>query len=148
MEVNESHSHLIKEVQAHLYPWRKRTIGIDGHDGVGKSGLARYIAWELDLPAIETDLLIVRNAKPPAYRYDDLARLIDARHALNRPVIVEGVFLLHTLCKINVACDFLIYVENEEDNSSLALGDSLEVYDKEFNTKGKANHVFTWRIDR
>lgn len=148
MEVIESHQKLVKEIQQQLYPWRKFTIGVDGHDGAGKSGLARYLAWELDLPAIDTDLLIVRESNPPAYRYDDLARLVEARHSLNRPVLLEGVFLLNTLRKINVACDFLVYVENEEDNSSQALKEKLKQYDEEFNPKSKTNFVFAWLIDR
>ena len=148
MEVIELHGQLIKKIREQLYPWRKFTIGVDGRDGAGKSGLARYLAWELDLPAIETDLLIVRDATPPAYRYDYLARLVEARHSLNRPVVLEGVFLLHTLKRIGVACDFLVYVESEEDNSSQTLREKLEQYDEEFNPRSKANFVFTWRIDR
>src|SRR6266487_6868506 len=142
MEVNEKHERLVQEVKSQLYPWRKFTIGVDGHDGVGKSVLARYLAWELDLPAIETDLLIVRDATPPAYRYDDLTGLVGARHTLNRPVILEGVFLLDTLDKIKVDCDFLIYVEGEKDDSSHLLTTKLREYDQVFSPKTKANHVF------
>lgn len=146
MEVNEKHERLVQEVKSQLYPWRKFTIGVDGHDGVGKSVLARYLAWVLDLPAIETDLLIVKEAVPPVYRYDDLARLVNARHILNRPVIMEGVFLLDTLSKIKVECNFLIYVEGEEKDSSHLLTSKLREYDQEFSPKTKANHLFTWRL--
>lgn len=102
------------------------------------------MSWKLDLPSIETDLLIVKEATWPAYRYDDLVRLINARHSLNRPVIVEGIFLLHTLRKINVVCDFFIYVEKEDDNSGYSLKKKLSQYDEKYSPKAKANFVFAW----
>lgn len=148
MEITEQHRELYSLIEKHIYPWRKLTIGVDGRDNAGKSGLARYLAWELDLPAIDTDMFIISDDDPPSYQYADLGRLIESRHSLNRPVIVEGVFLLHTLDKLNVECDFLVYVENEEQTSSDFLLTRLKQYENKFGPKDSANYVFTWRIDR
>lgn len=148
MDVNEKHHELCALVKGLIYPWHKLTIGVDGKDAVGKSGLARYLAWEFDLPTIETDMFIISDDDPPSYRYADLGRLIESRHSLDRPVIVEGVFLLHTLDKLNVECDFLVYVENEEQTSSDFLLTRLEKYENDFGPKDSASYVFTWRTDR
>ncbi len=148
MEVTEQHHELCSQIEKHIYPWRKLTIGVDGWDGVGKSGLARYLAWDLDLPTIDTDMFIISNDEPPSYRYGDLGRLIESRHILDRPVIIDGVFLLHTLAKLNVVCDFLVYVENEEQTSSDYLEKRLKQYDNDFDPKGSANYIFAWCMDR
>ncbi len=148
MEIIEQHHELCSLIKENIYPWCKFTIGVDGRDGVGKSGLARYLAWEFDLPTIETDMLIISEDDPPSYRYADLGRLIEARHKLDRPVIVEGVFLLHTLDELGVDCDFLVYVENEENTSSDFLEKRLKQYEHDFYPKEFADYVFTWYIDR
>ena len=148
MEVNEQHHELCSLIRQQKYPWRKLTIGVDGWDDVGKSGLSRYLAWDLDMPTIDTDMFIISDDKPPSYRYEDLGRLIESRHTLDRPVIVEGVFLLHTLAKLNVKCDFLVYVANEEQTSSDYLEKGLKEYDNNFDPKGSANYIFEWCVDR
>ena len=149
MEVNKQHHELCSLIRREiLYPWRRLTIGVDGRDGVGKSVLSRYLAWDLDLPTIETDMFIISDDQPPSYRYEDLGRLIESRHTLDRPVIVEGVFLLHMLAKLNVKCDFLIYVENEEQISSNYLEERLKEYDNDYDPKGAANYILEWCVDR
>lgn len=142
MEVSEEQEQLVKKLRMQLRPWRKLTIGVDGHDGVGKSVLARHLAWDLNLPAIETDMFIIRDVEPPAYRYDDLSRLITAWHALDRPVIMEGVFLLDTLKKIDVDCDFLIYVESDANHSSYYLSEKLRKYDETYKPTERASYRF------
>lgn len=142
MEVTESQRALVTELRRRIYPWRRYTIAIDGADGVGKSVLARYLAWELNMPAVETDLYIEPDVQPPSYRYDDLSRVIAERHRLNRPVIVEGVFLLDTLDKIGIESDFLVLVERDDDHGSGFLRGPLAKYRQKFNPQGCASFRF------
>lgn len=89
-------------------------IGIDGRDGAGKSALASWLAWQLEMPAIHLDMFMV--VKPEGglagWRDDDLARAIDSRLKAHepRPVIVEGVLLLDALARIGRKPNYLVYV--------------------------------------
>ena len=141
-QVSEEQMDLAKKVQNDLSTWRKFTIGIDGPDGVGKSVLARFLSWELNMPAVEVDLFIIGENEPPSYRYKEFYNVINQRHSLNRPVIVEGIFLLDTLKKINVDCDVLIYVENSEFNGSEQLSKKLNEYRNEYKPKKIAKYKF------
>ena len=105
---------LLKAVRTALGPDRKPLlIGIDGPDGVGKSSLASWLAWQLGMPAVHLDLYIMRNSEPLAWRTDELARLIGARIDNCRPVIVEGILILDALDCISRRPDFLVYVCGE-----------------------------------
>jgi uridine kinase len=148
MEVTDQHSELVRCLREHIYPWRKFVIGIDGRDGAGKTVLARYLAWELNMSLIETDMLIIPDTDMPAYRYEDLGRLIEARHRLNRPLIIEGVFLLDTLNRINVECDYLVFVECKEFDGSGILQAKLESYEREYDPRSSTRFTFTWSMDR
>jgi thymidylate kinase len=63
------------------FPTERRPIliGIDGLDGSGKSSLAAWLSWQLEMPAIHLDLYIVRDSNPPEFRTDQLAAAVDAR---------------------------------------------------------------------
>ena len=149
MEVTEKQTTLVAKLRQHIYPQRKYTIGVDGLDGAGKSVLARYLAWELDMPTVETDLYIVRGTNPPSYRYRELGQLVAARHQSNRPLIIEGILLLQTLHNIDVKTDFLIYVESTTNHSSDRLRELLRRYNEEFIPKQRADtHFITEYVDR
>jgi uridine kinase len=95
-----------------------RLIGIDGADGVGKSSLASWLAWQLGAPAIHLDLYTVRDSEPPQWRTEDLQRVLTTRldeHA--RPLVIEGIMLLEVLAKIGREVDFLVYVDGEGSHS-------------------------------
>jgi 2-phosphoglycerate kinase len=48
---------LLEQVLEHLGPKRAPLlIAIDGADGVGKSSLASWLAWQIGAPAIHLDL--------------------------------------------------------------------------------------------
>ncbi len=86
---------LLAQVQLELGPTRRPLlIAIDGPDGVGKSSLASWLAWQLEMPSLNLDLYLVRDSKPLQWRTDDLERAIHSRLDLSRPVIIEGVLLL------------------------------------------------------
>lgn len=74
-----------------LPTWRTPCIvAIDGVDGSGKSSLARYLAWQLGMPAIETDIFLVKEAPEGEYvTRADLPLAIASRLDQNRPVIVD-----------------------------------------------------------
>lgn len=142
MKLSEDHKKLVSELKGEIYPWRKYLIAIDGIAGSGKSGLSRYLAWQLDMPTIETDMLREREKEQPAYRLDELNNLIHARHELNRPVIVEGIFLLDTLSKLGIEPDYIIYVKSSEASVGYVLRDSLPEYIEKQKPEERADYVF------
>ena len=61
-------------------PNRKRRpllIGIDAKVGLGKSSLAAWLSWQLEMPAIHLDACLIRDSEPLAWRLDDLRRVVD-----------------------------------------------------------------------
>ena len=110
---------LLREVQDWLGPDRlPLLIAIDGADGVGKSSLASWLAWQLGAPAIHLDLYLVRASDPLRWRSDELRRVVNTRlveHA--RPLIVEGILVLDALGKIRRKPDYLVYVDGEGGHS-------------------------------
>ena len=91
-----------------LHPWRKMTIAIDGVDHAGKSSLGRFLAWQAQMPIIETDFTLVPDQKRPTHNGHLLRTLIEHRHKLDRPVLVEGVFVLRQLDAIGIKPEILI----------------------------------------
>lgn len=91
-----------------LLPWRKMTIAVDGVDHAGKSSLARFLAWQVQMPVIETDFTLVKGNSQPAHDPHLLRKLVEHRHKLNRPVLVEGVFVLRQLEAIGVNPELLV----------------------------------------
>lgn len=142
MEILSKHRNLLKHLMEIVLPWRKLTIGIDGADGTGKSPLARFLSWQLGMPTIETDMFVKKGKGYPHLRYSDLMRLIDARHSKNRPVIIEGIFLLQTLERINIAPDILIYVVNSDFDGSYTYQSDLKVYRDKYRAQDLATFTF------
>ena len=85
-------------------------IVVDGADGVGKSSLASWLAWQLEMPAVHLDLYLVRDAMPVCWREADLNRVIEERLDLGRPLIVEGFVALDALASVGRRPDFWIFV--------------------------------------
>jgi hypothetical protein len=85
-------------------------IAIDGMDGVGKSSLASWLAWQLGMPAVQLDLYLT-SLEPIQWLTADLQRAISRRLDCGRPVIVDGVLALDALDQIGRKADFLIRVE-------------------------------------
>jgi hypothetical protein len=97
---------------------RPLLIGLDGLDGAGKSSLAAWLSWQLEMPAINLDLFIIRDTEPLAFRIDHLKAAVDSCLGMGRPVIVEGVTLLDVLDGIGLRPDFLVFVEKRDRNDS------------------------------
>ena len=66
-------------------------IAVDGMDGVGKSSLASWLAWQTGMPTVHLDLFIT-SLQPIQWLTADLKRVVDLRLDRRRPVIVEGVY--------------------------------------------------------
>jgi uridine kinase len=126
------------------FPQERRPllIAIDGLDGAGKSSLAAWLSWQLEMPAVHLDLYIVRDSNPLEFRSNDLAKVLDARTNLNRPVIVEGILILKALSEIGRTPDFLVFVHRISHKSSLRT--LTAEYIREFNPRQKANQTIKW----
>jgi uridine kinase len=121
---------------------RPLLIGVDGLDGAGKTSLAAWLSWQLEIPAVHLDLYMVRGSTPLEFRAEDLAQTLDARAKLKRPVILEGILLLQALSEIDRTSDFLIYVHRTSHRSSLPY--LVQPYLHEFTPRQKANAVVKW----
>lgn len=111
---------LLDHVLAALTPeWRRLLICIDGADGLGKSSLASWLAWQLGAVAIPLDLYIVPDTNPLRWSIEDLQRVIDARLKVG-PAVVEGVLALNALDALKHPPDFLVFVEGDGMSSQLA----------------------------
>jgi hypothetical protein len=106
---------LLQILRKFALPWRALTIGIDGRMGAGKSTVGRFLAWQLGMPIVETDMWMLRRHIPIGYRYRQLKVAISHRHKICRPILIEGVKLLETLEVLKIQCDFLIWVKSADD---------------------------------
>jgi hypothetical protein len=105
---------LLRRIKDALGPDRNPLlIAIDGADGVGKSSLASWLAWQLGMPTVHLDLYLIRGSRPLKRRTDEVDRLIQTRLNLGRPIIVEGILVLDVLDQISRSPDFLAYVSGE-----------------------------------
>jgi len=88
----EQHRKVRDVIRAALGSWRRFLVAVDGVDAAGKSNFARYLGWQLGMPAIETDLFLDDN-RGLNYRLHQLNSVVQASR--DRPVIVEvfGCFI-------------------------------------------------------
>ncbi len=144
MQITDQHKDLVSRLKCVLDPWRKFTIAVDGVDDSGKSSLGRFLAWQLGMPLIETDLLLDRQPGHIGHDITTFSRLLAMRHDQDRPVIVEGVFVLKTLAKAGAMADFSIYVAAAGREGSHAWKVDFETYEAEYKSRQNANCMFTW----
>jgi len=121
-------------------------IAIDGRTAVGKTTLARYLTWAINVPHIEGDMYLEEHETEYRHRHDDLARIIDSRMTehLPRPIIIESVTALRLLKRIGRRPDYLIYTQNNEefDETSSHANDMLS-YEAEYNPRARADLLLT-----
>jgi hypothetical protein len=137
---------LIRSALGFPTEYRPLLIGIDGIDGSGKSSAASWLSWQLGMHAVHSDLYLIRDSEPLAWRYDYLSEVLDPQTALQRPVIVEGVLLLRVLQKIDRAPDFLVFVEKDQHKrcGQGRLCDELDAYLQTERPQEQANFVLKW----
>jgi hypothetical protein len=124
-------------------------IGIDGIDGSGKSSVASWLSWQLQMPAIHLDMYIVRSSDPLIWRFDDLARALGGAELepRERPVIVEGILLLHVLREIDRVPEFLVFVEKDAQEpfaQETGLRQHLDSYLGRHKPKETADYMLRW----
>ena len=144
MEITSAHTELLSKLQSYVVPWRKTTIAVDGLDGSGKSTLARFLAWQLGMPAIETDLCLIKESQGPTLDLRILRTLVESRYRCNRPVIVEGIFILRTLDELGIVPDFLIRVESPGRDGSFTWASQFEEYAEKYLRPSTPDFLFTW----
>ena len=122
---------LLQEIDERLGPDRSPLlIAVDGEDGVGKSSLASWLAWQLGVPTVHLDLFVIQDRHPLQWRTGDLQRAVATRldphgTAPGRPLVIEGVMLLAALSGIGRKPDYLVYLTGE---GSHGLSDRLADY--------------------
>jgi hypothetical protein len=111
---------LLDHLQEALTPNRlPLLIAVDGADGIGKSSLASWLAWQLGMPAVQLDLYLT-NRQPVRWRTEDLARVVAHRLDRKCPLIIDGVLALDALDQIGREADFVIFVTGNYTTSPLA----------------------------
>src|SRR5260221_11403008 len=70
---------------------RPLLIGVDGLDGAGKSSLAAWLSWQLEMPTINLDLYIIRDTEPVAFSSDHLIVAVESFMRMGRPESDGGV---------------------------------------------------------
>ena len=126
-------------------------IGIDGPYGAGKSTLARYLSWQLEVPAIGLDLFLIPDRGKIVYDTEGLSTLswiLSKRLNQKRVTIVEGVKLLEVLDKQpRRRPDYLIYMECTDCGGCGNLKDELQAYREHWKPRDFANEVLQWSLD-
>ena len=115
-----------------------KLIAIDGRDGVGKTSLGRFLACYFSVSLVETDLFLRRRPRL-TYCKSHIQRIIDARLAKPRPVIVEGILVLKTLQSISRKPDILIYVTNTSFSGSECFAKDFSDYETTFSPQSVAS---------
>lgn len=117
-----------------------KIVAIGGLPGVGKTTLARYLAFRFNVSLIETDLFLIRRRGTMVYRNDWIDQIISARLEKPRPVIIEGAVVLRVLSELGRSPDFIIHVRNDDaPESSGTLAAELKRYEAEYTPSTKAD---------
>jgi uridine kinase len=102
---------LLEHLQEALTPNRlPLLIAVDGADGIGKSSLASWLAWQLGMPAVQLDLYLITGRQPIQWMTEDLERVVAHRLARKQPLIIDGVLALDALDQIKRKADFVVFV--------------------------------------
>lgn len=120
---------------------RGAIIGIDGRDGVGKTTLGRYLAWQFNVTLIETDLFLIPTRDHIIHLDDQINRIIERRVSNHLTVIVEGISMLQLMQRIVRTPDFMIYVSNPKRSSDASMERRLAAYEETFAPVVHANMV-------
>lgn len=143
-EITKKHGKLIEYLHPKVYypngEVRRIIIGIDGSNGAGKSTLSSFISWQFTIPVVHLDLFLFLSEDDyySSLNIEHLGDLINHQH--NRPIIIEGIFLLEVLETFNIEPDILIYASGYEGAGEV---EGLKKYRNKYNPKKKAG--FVWK---
>ncbi len=92
-------------------------VAIDGAYGSGKTTLARYLAASLGGAVIEVDRFTEGNGLPFRQQldYDAIRHELEVFRGQHRPIVVDGVCILHVLRQTGTSVDVLIYVKRVDE---------------------------------
>lgn len=127
-----SYREVLKALQPVLHDLPGKLIGIDGRNGVGKTTLGRFLAWQFNVTLIESDLFLCSNTRSVDRRIKEIDRLIKCRLQKPRPVILEGVKLFSMLKELNRTADFVVYCQSANYSSGDSLEPMLIEYEEEY----------------
>jgi hypothetical protein len=122
---------------------RPLLVAIDGADGIGKSSLASWLAWQTGMPTVHLDLFLT-CVQPIQWLTADLKRAVDRRLDLKRPVIVEGLLVLDALGQIGREADFVAFLTGDHGSR---LADQLAEYQKRRDLPGAADLILDGYTD-
>jgi pantothenate kinase-related protein Tda10 len=111
---------------------------VDGADGIGKSSLASWLAWQLGMPAVQLDLYLT-CLKPVRQLTEELQRVVAHRIDRKRPLIIDGVLALDALDQIGRKADSVIFVMSNYTTSPLA--SQVEEYQSRRELPQRANFI-------
>jgi chloramphenicol 3-O-phosphotransferase len=135
---------LLDRVQTALTPNRRPLLFvIDGADGIGKSSLASWLAWQTGMPTVHLDLFLT-CVQPIQWLTADFKRAVDRRLDLKRPVVVEGLLVLDALGQIEREADFVAFLTGDHGSR---LADQLAEYKKRRDLPGAADLILDGYTD-
>lgn len=95
------------------------------------------------MSVVEVDLFLQIQTGHYDLRMEDLRRAIHTRLDLERPVIVEGAFVLRTLRDLDLRHETLVFVRRVPPNTNRLEG--MDEYLSQFSPEKHADYVFEWK---
>lgn len=116
-----------------------KVIVIGGRAGVGKTSLARFLAWYFNSTLLELDLFI---AGPGLIHYEsEVQRIIEFKRGMRRPIFVEGLTALKVLEAIGTQGDYLIHIKNLRYPMGFGLKKESDEYEAHYAPQMRADHI-------
>ena len=149
-ECTGAHRKLLAHLDSNWPENNSRIIAIDGLDGAGKTTIANFLAWQLGIAAISTDLFFSCSPNPELkYRDDEIEGILARRKELERVTIIEGILILKLLKRIGFEAEYLIQIEKRDHSTDLLSKKQLDAYYIEFQAQRLPDYNFRWeRIGR
>ncbi len=130
-----------------LPSWSRFIVAVDGRHGVGKTTVARYLAWQLAMPAIELDTFLKRPCQGYDLRENELRWVLNSRLEANCPVIVEGIFVLQALDRLGLTPNFLVIVKHTGNPGDHWLAAQFAEYESKYRPAEHCDFNLTWQAD-